>query len=123
MASLRSVVSAALAMLGSLGAGGEVEAASELRPVARGRITRLGLAHEHADLLGCDESRVEIEGWKTAPSGADLDLVCGACERVRQSDGSWAPAVGDVETLRRAASYGLCPSCARERFPDLLGDT
>lgn len=68
-----------------------------------------------------DESRLAAESWRRelAPVAHPL-LLCGACQRMRTADGTWVAPDSDATALRRDASYGICPDCARTRFPDLL---
>jgi len=122
MSIVRSGVSALVALLGSFGGSGETEMMATPRPAES--LRSVGFRVEGPDYLVWDESRVEVESWKReiGPTGGSPPLICGACQRVHQPDGSWAEAVGDFEALRRQASYGLCPPCARERFPELLHD-
>ncbi|NNL67546.1 MAG: hypothetical protein HKP30_14950 [Myxococcales bacterium] len=114
---LRNVVGGAFALLGSLGASADAERRVEPRPTDPS-----GFRSEGPGYLVWDESRAEIEEWKRSLPPQRIALICGACHEVLQPDGRFAPYTGDLEALRREASHGLCARCARERFPDLLGD-
>lgn len=123
MSVLRHFVGGVFAVLGSVGAASDAEASSENQLRRVPEIETRGFRGEGPGYLIWDESRAEVEEWqRSVPSTQRLALVCGACHQVLQPDGRWAPYDGDLAALRREASHGLCSRCARERFPDLLGD-
>jgi hypothetical protein len=71
-----------------------------------------------------DESRAEIDAWRRdlgLPAARSRPPVaCGACGRIRTAGGPWQRPRERVDPS--TLSHGICPECARRRFPGLLDE-
>jgi CheY-like chemotaxis protein len=96
---------------------------AELRARVRSAL-RISRAHRHIE-----EQRLEMvqlnrdlkEAIEQIRTMSELLSMCAHCRKIREDDGSWSELESYVRQHTDSEfSHGICPSCAREHYPEVF---